>query len=211
KEGERAVTVGITEVSGLGGNIKPGDNVDVLVTILTNEEVGVASTFTILRDVNVMAVGQDIGFDESGESGASGPVSKSVTLRVTPYESETLSLASEVGSLRLALRRPDELYSPATTGTALTEFTKYTPTKSDLEKAAQQAQDKLDKEHDAYLKALAAGYAQNQAANDGGEIPNDYYPPLDQIGPPPILVEVILGGQAQVIQLPPEKEKKNAG
>ena len=150
KEGELAVTVGVTEVSGLGGNLKPGDKVDVMVTILNNDEVGVASTFSVLRDISVMAVGQDIGFTGSSQGDStngstSEPVSKSVTLRVNPKQAEQLSLASEVGSLRLALRYPDDVYAPASSGTALTEFTTYTPTRKDLLDAAKTAREEADK------------------------------------------------------------------
>ncbi|HDS30823.1 MAG TPA: Flp pilus assembly protein CpaB [Firmicutes bacterium] len=203
QEGQRAVTVGVTEVSGLGGNLKVGDRVDVLVTILNNEEVGVSSTFTVLRDVGVMAVGQDIGFEgKDGEFTA--PQSKSVTLRITPSQAEMLALASEIGSIRLSLRHPDEVYSPLTAGTALTEFTRYTPTRKDLEAAAQRATEEADKEREARLAQLAMTYGRDGTPQftDMGEM----IVPIQEPETPGILIEVILGGESQLVELPlPEK------
>jgi len=211
KEGELAVTIGVTEVSGLGGNLKPGDKVDVMVNIISSEEVGVPSTFAVLRDVSVMAVGQDIGFSgETGDAAATAPpVSKSVTLKVNPKDAEILSLASEVGSIRLALRYPDDMYAPKSAGTALTEFTKYTPTRKDLEDAAKQARDQADairKENAAMsmvnqIPRIAGG----QPVNPGNK-PEGGLQELDNIGPPPIIVELILGGQVQKVELPAKQQ-----
>jgi pilus assembly protein CpaB len=202
QEGERAITVGITEVSGLGGNLRPGDNVDVLVTILSNEEVGVASTFTVLRDIDVMAVGQDIGFEQDETTGGT-QVSKSVTLRVNPDQAEILTLATEVGSIRLSLRHPDDPFAPATNGTSLTEFTKYTPTRADLEEMAAQ-QRALEEAAAARASAATPVYIQQPSGN--GET-TPVYIPLPETGPPPILVELILGGQSQMVQLEAEERK----
>jgi len=198
QEGQRAVTVGVTEVSGLGGNIQPGDNVDVLVTILSNEEVGVPSTFTILRNIDVMAVGQDIGFEED-EMGAT-QVSKSITLRVNPAEAEIITLASEVGSVRLALRDPDDLFAPATDGTALTEFTKFTPTREDLQEMAQR-----EREAEEAAAARAQPTVVYQSPEGNWE---DYEGEIVEIpppGPPPIYVELILGGESQMVEIQREK------
>ncbi len=201
KEGERAVTIGVTEVSGLGGNLMPGDHVDVLVTILSNDEVGVPSTFTVLRDVDVMAVGQNIGFSEE-ENGAG--ISKSVTIKVDPFQSELLALASEVGSIRLALRDPNDTFAPVTDGTPLTDFVTYTPTREDLEEAAQRARQESEeaaqREHDRMMALILA------QSESGGTINfEEFGPDINELpppGPPPILIEVIMGGQSEVVEVP---------
>lgn len=198
QEGQRAVTVGVTEVSGLGGNIQPGDNVDVLVSILNSDEVGVPSTFTILRNIDVMAVGQDIGFEEDEMGG--GQVSKSVTLRVDPNEAEIITLASEVGSLRLALRDPDDLFAPATDGTALTEFTRFTPTREDLQEMAQR-----QREAEEAAAARAQPTVVYQSPPHDWE---DYEGEIIEIPPPGpsgIYVELILGGESQMVEIPRNK------
>ncbi len=204
EEGERAVTVGVTEVSGLGGNISPGDDVDVLVTILSNEEVGVASTFTILRDIEVIAVGQNIGFDES-ETQSTGPISKSVTLKVNPASAEILALASEIGSIRLSLRHPDDPFAPASDGTALTEITRYTPTREDLEAMAerQREDERLETER---LAARTPVYMPRDTDGDEEFDFSQYeFMPLEDLGPPGITIELIMGGESQIITLEREK------
>jgi len=170
EEGNRAITVGVSEVSGLGGNLMPGDNVDVLCTILSNDEVGVASTFTVLRDIQVMAVGQDIGFT-GDETEQTAGVSKSVTLEVNPSDAEILTLASEVGSVRLALRNPNDQFSPSTSGTALTEFTKYTPTRQDLLDMAQQQRQMETDAQQAELQRLQV-LAQMRGASTTSDMQN---------------------------------------
>ena len=202
EEGERAVTVGVTEISGLGGNLQPGDNVDVLVTITGNEEVGVASTFTVLRNVEVMAVGQNIGFDE--EENVAG-VSKSVTLKVNPEQAELITLASEVGNIRLALRDPDDTFSPITDGTPLTEFVTYTPTRRELQEQAErerQAEEEAQA-REAMLQSLMSG-----SESDREQVMEDYsdeFIVLPEPGPPPIVIELIIGGESQIVTLEREK------
>jgi pilus assembly protein CpaB len=203
KEGELAVTIGVTEVSGLGGNLKPGDRVDILATILDNAEVGVATTFSVLRNIGVMAVGQNIGFtEEGGATDTSGSLSKSVTLRVNPKQAEILSLASEVGSLRLALRMPDDLFAPYSPGTALTQFTTYTPTRADLEKAAaaaEQANAQANQPERTSYPSPRLGPEVNPTDNTQ---PENGIVELEPTGPPPWVVELILGGQIQTVEVP---------
>jgi pilus assembly protein CpaB len=202
-EGDRAITVGVSEVSGLGGNLMPGDNVDVLCTILTNEEIGVASTFTVLRDIQVMAVGQDIGFT-GDETEPTAGVSKSVTLEVNPSDAEILTLASEVGSIRLALRNPNDQFSPSTGGTALTEFTKFTPTRQDLADMAQQQRQLEQDAQQAELERLQilAEIRGTTTVSDTQTEPDwTGYGELPELGPPPITIELILGGQSTIVTL----------
>jgi len=203
--GERAVTVGITEVSGLGGNIKPGDNVDVLVTILSNEEVGVASTFTVLRDIAVLAVGQDTGFEEEKSEMVASGVSKSVTLKVDVAEAERLALSSEVGALRLALRDPDDTFAPMTGGTPLTDFVIYTPTRKDLEEAAKQARaDQIAAEQRDFDRRMAEMELW-AARGETGEMPIQGTETGITMSPPEVetrLIVLIQGGFEKIVELP---------
>ncbi|MGE5541718.1 MAG: Flp pilus assembly protein CpaB [Bacillota bacterium] len=96
---KRAVTIPVNEVVGVAGFVKPGDRVDVVVTLSGDEETGNVA-FTALEDVEVLAVAQDTEDKDQGKA----KVSTSVTLAVTPSEAEKLALAEEMGSLRLALR-----------------------------------------------------------------------------------------------------------
>ncbi|MBC7084390.1 MAG: Flp pilus assembly protein CpaB [Firmicutes bacterium] len=96
---KRAVTIPVNEVVGVAGFVKPGDHVDVVVTVSGNEETGNIA-FTVLEDVEVLAVAQDTEDKNQGKA----KVSTSVTLAVTPSEAEKLALAEDMGNLRLALR-----------------------------------------------------------------------------------------------------------
>lgn len=203
-EGERAVTVGVSEISGLGGNLMPGDNVDVLVTILSHDEIGVSSTFTVLRQIEVMAVGRNIGFEED-DSIPGGSISKSVTLKVNPMNAEILTLASEVGSIRLTLRHPDDLFAPSSDGTSLTDFTQYTPTRDDLEQmAARERQNERDAQSAELerIRILSTISRQNQSlisTDDPDEdLPFVWPTELPDIYEP-VTVDLILGGELQTI------------
>lgn len=96
--GMRAVTIPVNEVVGVGGFVKPGDRVDILGTF-RSEVSSVDMTTTVLRNVQVLAVAQEM--DEKDRNKAR--VVTSVTLAVTPGEVEKLVLAGELGSLHLAL------------------------------------------------------------------------------------------------------------
>ena len=96
---KRAVTIPVNEVVGVAGFVKPGDRVDVVATVDGTDETG-DMAFTVLQDVEVLAVAQDTEDTSQGKA----KVSTSVTLAVTPSEAEKLALAEDMGQLRLALR-----------------------------------------------------------------------------------------------------------
>ncbi|MDI6869859.1 MAG: Flp pilus assembly protein CpaB [Bacillota bacterium] len=97
--GRRAVTVAVNEVSGVGGFVKPGDQVDVLATF-DKEFLGEHSTVPLLQGVQVLAVAQTMKDD--GKTDAK--IVTTATLAVTLEEAVRLTLAEERGKLRLALR-----------------------------------------------------------------------------------------------------------
>ena len=95
-EGMRAFTVRINDVSGVGGFILPGDHVDVM---LTRQIDNVLTTDTILQNVTVL------GIDQMSSERSEEPVlGKSATFEVTPEQAQQLALATQVGTLSLALR-----------------------------------------------------------------------------------------------------------
>ncbi len=96
--GKRAITVGINEVIGVAGFIKPGDYVDVLATL--ESQNGNVVTSTILQHVLVLAISQQTEDREGGEA----KVTTTLTLAVTLDEAEKLTLAEERGVLRIVLR-----------------------------------------------------------------------------------------------------------
>lgn len=96
-KGKRAVAVRVNEIVGVAGFIKPGDLVDVIVTLELDEETGIL-TKTVLQGVPVLAVGQEI----SREGGKPKRVN-AVTLLVNPADAEKLALASR-NDIQLAMR-----------------------------------------------------------------------------------------------------------
>jgi len=99
-DGKRALTVKVDEVAGVGGFIHPGDHVDVLVD-LSIKEASEHFSKTILHDIVVLTTGQI--WQSKGDDNKPMVVN-TVTLELTPHESEVLNLASNEGKIRLALR-----------------------------------------------------------------------------------------------------------
>lgn len=93
----RAVAVPVTEISGVGGLVYPGDRVDVFFTRQPDEAMPYVEL--LMQSVRVLAVGLDmnVGKDKPG-------VVRTATLEVTPLQAQKLSLANSVGQLSLALR-----------------------------------------------------------------------------------------------------------
>lgn len=106
--GERAVTVAVTEVSSVGGMVRPGDRVDVVATLdiapADPNQPKTTYTTTILSDIRVLATGQRLTPEEKKDKKDTG--FQHVTLAVTPAQAQILVLAAERGSIRLVLRSP---------------------------------------------------------------------------------------------------------
>jgi pilus assembly protein CpaB len=106
--GMRAVTIAITPITGVAGFIFPGDRVDVIVTHTLSRRNGTGENSqnderhvseTALRDVRVLALDQ-----KSDDQVKDPKPAQTVTLEVSPKQAEQLMLASQLGTLSLALR-----------------------------------------------------------------------------------------------------------
>ena len=114
-EGKKAVSVAVTDVTGVGGLLVPGNRVDVLGTFSTGNE---SVTTTLLSDVKVLAVNRSLSSvrgnqvaDRSGRLaenviGTQEEKMQHVTLAVAIEEAQRLVLAQEVGTVTLVLRAP---------------------------------------------------------------------------------------------------------
>jgi pilus assembly protein CpaB len=98
-QGMRAMAVKVDEVIGVAGFIFPGTYVDVVATVLQGME-GESASRVILQNVKVLASGKSVEKKSEGES----VDVNTVTLQVTPDQSELLALASNAGKLQLILR-----------------------------------------------------------------------------------------------------------
>ncbi len=100
-DGMRAISVHSDEIVGVAGFLFPGSRVDVLVTIRPENTPGsVASTQTVLQDVEVLTAGQNIQPDPAAKPSTAG----AVTLLLKPEDTQKLVLASAQGTIHFVLR-----------------------------------------------------------------------------------------------------------
>jgi len=121
RPGMRAISIPISEITGAGGFILPGDFVDILLTRQIeideiDEETGEVErttrhhqTDTIMRTVRVLAIDQQLNETENAAS-----VGNSATLELTPNQAELITLTrqtaqQERGFLTLSLRSFKEM------------------------------------------------------------------------------------------------------
>jgi pilus assembly protein CpaB len=118
-EGMRGTAVEVNSIVGAGGNIRPGDTVDVILTIKVKAGESATDTgndqiaATILQDLKVLAIDQSIATSqaEAPEDQKEGDAAATVaTLLASPSQSEVLALADACrlnfdGRIGLAVRR----------------------------------------------------------------------------------------------------------
>jgi pilus assembly protein CpaB len=105
--GYRVVSVLVDSVSG-SGLILPGDRVDVLVYLVSNSQNAIfeTSTRTVLQDVKVFAVNDVVDMEKDSKEKCI--TAKTISLLVTPAQAAKVTLASEMGKIRLVMRGPDD-------------------------------------------------------------------------------------------------------
>ena len=114
--GKRAVAVKGDKVIGLAGLIRPGNRVDVMVSIEDPRDKK-KITKLVLENVLVLAAGPDIEKKEKSDASSV----EVFTLEVTPDEAEKLTLASHEGRLQLALRNAVDTELVLTRGATIPE------------------------------------------------------------------------------------------
>jgi pilus assembly protein CpaB len=97
-DGMKAVTIRVNDVEGVAGFVLPGDRVDVMLS--RQMEKNNAFNDVVLKDVKVLAIDQLA--DERSDKPS---VAKAVTLEVDITGAQKLALASQIGTLELALRK----------------------------------------------------------------------------------------------------------
>ena len=99
--GKRAMALRVDEIIGVSGFIVPDDRVDVIVTTTPpgsqNQDDKLSKI--VLQNKRVLSVAQNIE-----QKDGKPQVARSITVEVTPEESEKLSLATQEGQIVLALR-----------------------------------------------------------------------------------------------------------
>jgi pilus assembly protein CpaB len=130
--GKRGFAVEVTETTGVGGLLLPGNAVDV-IAVFGGGIAGIDKAVTILQDIEVLSVAQEAqepvpAVADASEDGATGegaataeavygrrpddaelqPGARTVTLAVTPSEAQLLAIAQTNGTLWLSLRPFDD-------------------------------------------------------------------------------------------------------
>ena len=114
-DGHRAMTVAVDQVTGVAGFINPGNIVDVVLTASTpgsNQSI----SKIVLQNVPVLAVGQIVEQKEGKPNTV-----PTVTVDVSPEDSERLAVASTQGRLQLVLKRVGDKEVVNTTGATVTK------------------------------------------------------------------------------------------
>lgn len=132
-QGMRVVSVKVTVDSSASGLLNPGDRVDVLVYLRRGAGIPVTTTRTIMKNVSVFAVNavteREIDDDSSIRA-------KTVSLLVSPDQAERITLASELGRIKLSLRRGDDDTSGETPGATLSNLEGWENGSSNLSESA---------------------------------------------------------------------------
>lgn len=95
--GMLAYTLPVDAAKSVGGFILPGTRIDIILTV--NDRYEGLITYFLLQNVEVIAVDQDTDIDR-----IRARIASTVTIGVLPEELKQLTLASNVGSLTIALR-----------------------------------------------------------------------------------------------------------
>jgi pilus assembly protein CpaB len=104
--GMRAVTIPVSDLTGVAGFVFPGDRVDLMLTQQIAAQVGqsLKVTETIVRNLRILATDQQPRQNVDGAGNTIVSSFKMVTIEVTPAIAEKISVAQTIGTLSLALR-----------------------------------------------------------------------------------------------------------
>lgn len=115
-ENMRAVSIGVTDITGVSNLIRVGNKVDVyfiaddpnnsgqIESTLLLENVTVLALDQSVSDANTQAAGSDGSSSDASSSGASATTYETVTLHVNPEQAAKLTASSSKGVIWLSLR-----------------------------------------------------------------------------------------------------------
>lgn len=114
----RAISIKVDEESGVSGLIRPGDNVDVVLTQVFEkaDPARRALSETVLRNVRIIAIDQEIVQGGRSISAMAGKVAQTVSLELTLEQVKKITVAKQLGTLSLAVRAAVEQWDTADTG-----------------------------------------------------------------------------------------------
>jgi len=114
----RAITIKVDEESGVAGLIRPGDHVDVVLTqVFDKADPGRrALSETVLGNVRVIAIDQEIAQGGRPVSGPLGKFAQTVSLELTPDQVKRVTVAKQLGTLALAVRAAVDQWNKVDSG-----------------------------------------------------------------------------------------------
>jgi pilus assembly protein CpaB len=212
RDGQRAVTVSLSDSMGAEPILYPGCLVDVLVSMRVKPEEGQGDapvSMTLLQGVMVLAVGQRTIVDpgkepEGGASDRAAGGRPPVTLLVEPDQAEMLKLAMEEGSISLVLRNPLDGERAEERGTRLESLS---PILAAFAEAARQRARERGEDRERSIEREKEKHAQElQKLRNEIEIAQDRYErekaearqAKDEIVKPPWETVIVRGGSVEV-------------
>ncbi len=118
---ERALAIDIDEVTSAGGHLQPGDYVDVLLFLRDDERNSDRTAQVVVPALRILSVGNTLGASTQGEPqtlpevddekaprSRRADVARTAVLAIPEVLLTRFMLATQVGSLRLAVRSVDE-------------------------------------------------------------------------------------------------------
>ncbi|NEV00854.1 Flp pilus assembly protein CpaB [Bradyrhizobium uaiense] len=115
----RAISIKVDEETGVSGLIRPGDNVDVVLTQVFEkaDPVKRAVSETVLSNVRVIAIDQEIA--QGGRpitNAVPGKTAQTVSLELKPDQVKKVAVAKQLGTLSLVVRAAAEQWDKADSG-----------------------------------------------------------------------------------------------
>ncbi len=104
--GMRAITISVSEKTGVGGFVFPGDHVDLMLTqtISGADSQTLNASETILKNLRVLATDQKTETTTTDDGKTVVKAFRTVTLEATPKIAEKIAVAQTIGTLSLSLR-----------------------------------------------------------------------------------------------------------
>jgi pilus assembly protein CpaB len=114
----RAISIKVDEETGVSGLIRPGDHVDVVLTQVFEkaDPTRRAMSETVLRNVRIIAIDQEIAQGGRPVSAALGKIAQTVSLELAPEQVKKIAVAKQLGTLSLAVRAAVDQWDKADAG-----------------------------------------------------------------------------------------------
>lgn len=111
-KGKRAISIPVSEITGVSGLLLPGDRVDLILTYSISGDLiesgrDIRASETIMANLRVLALDQRLNAPGPAKPGEPAtpppPMARTATLEATPQQAEMITLATTLGDLSLVL------------------------------------------------------------------------------------------------------------